>query len=183
MIFLILGPSHSGKTLLAHKLMCNAHVTYLSLDLLKMGLIRSSGADVSVLDDTKIGELLWPVAVEIIKTAVENRQDLIVEGVYIPYDFKQYFTPFEQEQIQECCLVMSKEYIISHAGDIRAHENAIEWRKVKGVNFNKLIVDNEEALKACRSLGLDYVVSHDGFALEDALMFLTACASGKLKSA
>lgn len=183
MIFLILGPSHAGKTLLAHKLMCNAHITYLSLDLVKMGLIRSSHTDVSVLDDKKIGELLWPIAKEIIKTAIENRQDLIVEGAYIPYNFKEDFTPFEQEQIQECCLVMSKEYIISHAQDIRSHENAIEWRKVKGVNFNELIVDNEEALKACRSLGLDYVVSHDSFALEDALMFLTACATGKLKSA
>lgn len=41
MIILITGASHTGKTLLAQKFLEKYHFPYLSLDLLKMGLIRS----------------------------------------------------------------------------------------------------------------------------------------------
>ena len=41
MIFLIAGASHTGKTLLAQKLLEKYKYPYLSLGLLKMGLIRS----------------------------------------------------------------------------------------------------------------------------------------------
>ena len=41
MIFLIAGASHTGKTILAQKLLEKYHYPYLSIDHLKMGLIRS----------------------------------------------------------------------------------------------------------------------------------------------
>ena len=41
MIILIGGASHTGKTLLAQRLMEQLHIPYLSIDHLKMGLIRS----------------------------------------------------------------------------------------------------------------------------------------------
>ena len=41
MIVLITGASHTGKTVLAQKLLERYHFPYLSIDHLKMGLIRS----------------------------------------------------------------------------------------------------------------------------------------------
>ena len=34
---------------------------------------------------------LWPIVREMIKTAIENNQNLIVEGCYIPLDWRQDF--------------------------------------------------------------------------------------------
>ena len=41
MVILIAGGSHTGKTLLAQRLLERYHYPYLSIDHLKMGLIRS----------------------------------------------------------------------------------------------------------------------------------------------
>ena len=41
MIILIAGASHTGKTVLAQKILEKYKITYLSIDHLKMGLIRS----------------------------------------------------------------------------------------------------------------------------------------------
>ena len=51
MIFLIAGASHTGKTLLAQKLLEKYKYPYLSLDLLKMGLIRSGNTALTPEDD------------------------------------------------------------------------------------------------------------------------------------
>ena len=91
MILLIGGASHSGKTNLAQKLMEKYKQPYFSIDLLKMGLIRSSQTNLTPYDDEKITEYIWPILKEIIKTAIENKQNLIVEGCYIPYDWKKSF--------------------------------------------------------------------------------------------
>lgn len=40
MIILIMGASHTGKTVLAQKILEKYNITYLSIDHLKMGLIR-----------------------------------------------------------------------------------------------------------------------------------------------
>lgn len=80
MIILIGGASHTGKTNLAQKLLEKYQFPYLSIDHLKMGLIRSGLINVSVDEDEKITAYLWPILKEIIKTAIENHQNLIVEG-------------------------------------------------------------------------------------------------------
>ena len=91
MIILIGGASHTGKTALAQKLLEKYKFTYLSIDHLKMGLIRSKYIDLTPEDDEKLKQYLWPVVREIIKTAAENKQNLIVEGIYIPFDWKNDF--------------------------------------------------------------------------------------------
>ena len=48
-----------------------------------MGLIRSGITDLTPEDDDELTDYLWPIVREIIKTAVENEQNLIVEGCYI----------------------------------------------------------------------------------------------------
>lgn len=87
MIVLITGASHTGKTVLAQKLLEKYKYPYLSIDHLKMGLIRSGYTKLTPQDDDKLTEYLWPMVREIIKTAIENKQNLIVEGCYIPFDW------------------------------------------------------------------------------------------------
>ena len=75
MIILIIGASHTGKTVLAQKLLEKYKYPYLSIDHLKMGLIRSGYTKLTPEDDDKLTEYLWPIVREIIKTAIENRLD------------------------------------------------------------------------------------------------------------
>ena len=119
MIILISGASHTGKTLLAQKLLEKYKYPYLSVDLLKMGLIRSENTSLTPEDDDKLENYLWPIIREMIKTAVENGQNLIVEGGYIPYDWKKDFSEEYLSNIHHFCLVMSANYIKSHFLDIK----------------------------------------------------------------
>ena len=91
MILLIAGATHTGKTFQAQKLLEKYKYPYLSLDHLKMGLIRSGYTSLTPEDDDKMTDYLWPVTREIIKTAAENRQNLIIEGGYIPFDWRNDF--------------------------------------------------------------------------------------------
>ena len=79
MIILISGASHTGKTLLAQKLLEKYKYPILSIDLLKMGLTRSNNTSLTPEDDEKLEEYLWPIIKEMIKTAIENKQKLIIE--------------------------------------------------------------------------------------------------------
>jgi adenylate kinase family enzyme len=80
MIILIAGASHTGKTLLAQRMLEKYKYPYLSIDHLKMGLIRSGNTVLTPEDDDALTDSLWPIVREIIKTAIENKQNLIVEG-------------------------------------------------------------------------------------------------------
>ena len=91
MICIITGASHTGKTVLAQKLLRKYRIPYLSIDLIKMGLIRSKYTTLTPLDDEALEAYLWPVVKEIIKTAIENGQDLIVEGCYMPLGLRKEF--------------------------------------------------------------------------------------------
>ena len=79
MIILITGASHTGKTILAQKMLEKYKYPYLSIDHLKMGLIRSGNTNLTPLDDEALTDYLWPIIREIMKTAIENRQNLIID--------------------------------------------------------------------------------------------------------
>ena len=79
MVILIAGSSHTGKTLLAQKLLEKYKYPYLSIDHLKMGLIRSENTQLTVEDDDKLTDYLWNIVKEIIKTNIENNQNIIIE--------------------------------------------------------------------------------------------------------
>ena len=64
MIILITGASHTGKTALAQKLLEKYKYPYLSIDHLKMGLIRSGNTKLTPKDDDKLTEYLWPIVRE-----------------------------------------------------------------------------------------------------------------------
>ena len=100
MIILITGASHTGKTLLAQRLLEKFKYPYLSIDHLKMGLIHSGNTGLTPEDDDELTEYLWPIVREIIKTAIENDQNLIIEGCYIPADWRQDFYENYLKQIK-----------------------------------------------------------------------------------
>lgn len=112
MIILITGASHTGKTALTQKLLEKYKYPYLSIDHLKMGLIRSGNTKLTPMSDDKdLTAYLWPIVREMIKTAIENKQNLVVEGCYIPFDWQKDFEREYLEVIKYYCLVMSENYI------------------------------------------------------------------------
>ena len=150
MIILIGGASHTGKTLLAQRLLERYHYPYLSIDHLKMGLIRSGQTALTPMDDDKLTDYLWPIVREMVKTAIENGQNLIVEGCYIPFDWAKDFEEDYRKEIRYVCLIMSRPYIETHFGDIKNHANAVESRlDDSGLSAEQLIADNEYHLAQC----------------------------------
>ena len=128
MIILITGATHTGKTLLAQKLLEKYRWPYLSMDHVKMGLIRSGKTALTPYDDAQMTDYLWPIIREIIKTAVENGQNLIVEGCYVPADWEQDFPEPYRGQIRFVCLIFTEAYIRSRYDTIMRNANAIENR-------------------------------------------------------
>ena len=128
MVILIAGASHTGKTVLAQRLLEKLHWPYLSVDHLKMGLIRSGQTALTPEDDEQLTDYLWPIVREMIKTAIENRQDLIVEGCYVPFGWRKDFDAEYLASIRFVCLAMTDAYIDAHSDAIHAHACDIESR-------------------------------------------------------
>lgn len=152
MILLITGASHTGKTALAQRLLEQYHYPYLSIDHLKMGLIRSKNTTLTLMsDDGELTRYLWPIVCEMIKTAIENQQNLSVEGCYIPFDWKRYFEKEYLEQIKYICLVMTEHYIWNHFDDIKKYANVIENRLDDGdCTMENVLRDNAFVMEQCR---------------------------------
>ena len=128
MVILITGASCTGKTLLAQRLLEKYKFPYLSIDHLKMGLIRSGNTHLTPEDDDALTDYLWPIVSEMIKTAIENRQHLIVEGCYVPVDWKRDFDEIYLPSIRFICLAMTDHYIEAHYNDIKKYVSTIESR-------------------------------------------------------
>ena len=164
MILLLSGASHSGKTLLAQKLMQQYGISHISIDHIKMGLIRSGQTQLTPMDDDKLTDYLWPILREMVKTAVENRQSFILEGCYIPFGWQADFAPQYLEHIRYCCLILSKNYIEQHSDAIRAYACAAEQRlDDSGLDLQQLIAENEQNLAACKAHGLPYILIEDEY--------------------
>lgn len=132
---------------------------YFSIDHLKMGLIRSGQTELSANDDSALVPYLWSIVKEMIKTAIENGQNLIIEGCYIPFDWQKDFEKSYLSKIKFYCLIMTAEYIEQNLSDIFKFENAIEKRfGADTVDKNELIIDNARNLRLCKKYGLSYVL-------------------------
>lgn len=147
MIILITGASHTGKTLLAQKLLEKYNYPYLSIDHLKMGMIRSGNTQLTpVSADTELTMFLWPIVREIIKTVIENRQNLIIEGCYIPFDWKKDFTDEYRKDIRGYCLAMSENYIRMHFDDIKQFANVVPFPVSWTVKMKKKQKETQDIL-------------------------------------
>ena len=167
MIILIAGASHTGKTLLAQRLLEKYHYPYLSIDHLKMGLIRSGQTDLTPMDDDLLTEYLWPIVREMIKTAIENGQDMIVEGCYIPFDWEQSFGPEYRSNIRARFIIMSEAYIEEHYEDIVRYRRVIEDRLPGDAPAkDELIRENAENLRQCEKYGCSYIFLKDRYHID-----------------
>ena len=164
MIILITGASHTGKTALAQKLLEQYKYPYLSVDHLKMGLIRSGNTELTPMDDNELTEYLWPIVREMIKTAIENMQNLIVEGCYIPFDWQKDFDSKYLENIKYYCLVMSDVYIRNHFADIKKYSNVIENRlDDEWCTMESVLADNAEVFALAQKHNVNYILIEDTY--------------------
>ena len=165
MIVLITGASHTGKTVLAQKLLEKYKYPYLSIDHLKMGLIRSGNTKFTPMSDDKdLTAYLWPIVCEMIKTAIENKQNLIVEGCYIPFEWQNDFDGKYLENIKYYCLVMSEKYIRKHFADIKAYANTIEKRlNDEWCTMESVLTENAEVLALAQRHNANYVLIDDQY--------------------
>ena len=168
MIILITGASHTGKTRLAQKLLEKYKYPYLSIDYLKMGLIRSGNTELTPLsDDADLTSYLWPIVREMIKTAIENKQNLIIEGCYIPSNWAKDFTAEYLKKIKYYCLIMSENYIKNHFDDIKKYANVIENR-LDDTDFTKesAINDNAQVLALAKKHNVNYIFIDDKYEID-----------------
>ena len=168
MIVLIMGASHVGKTALAQKLLEKYKYPYLSIDHLKMGLIRSGSTALTPMsDDKELTAYLWPIVLEMIKTAIENQQNLIVEGCYIPFDWQKDFEQQYREHIKYYCLIMSEEYIRNHFNDIKKFANIIEKRlDDEWCTMESVLADNASMLELALKYKANYILIEDKYIID-----------------
>ena len=168
MIILITGASHTGKTALAQKLLEKHKYPYLSIDHLKMGLIQSGNTSLTPMsDDSDLTAYLWPIVCEMIKTAIENNQNLIVEGCYIPFDYEKDFPDDYLGQIKYYCLVFSENYIRNHFENIKKYACIIENRLDDGYCTTESILnDNLHFLSQAKKYNVNYILIDEEYEVE-----------------
>lgn len=170
MILLISGASHTGKTALAQRLMEKYHMPYLSIDHLKMGLIRSGQTSLTPEDDGALTAYLWPIVREMIKTAIENKQHLIVEGCYVPFDWQKEFGKEYLQHVRAVWLVMTEKYILNHFDDIRTFASVIENRmEDDGCTIEQVLEDNQNVSEQCKKHGIQPVLIDEVYQVNVAL--------------
>lgn len=171
MVILIAGASHTGKTALAQKLLEKYQYPYLSIDHLKMGLIRSGNTSLSASSkDAELTEFLWPIVREMVKTVIENDQNLIVEGCYIPVDWENSFDKNYRRKIRCIRLVMTENFIRSHFSDIKEFANIIENRLDDSYcTMESVLADNAMQLELCRKHSAEYLLIDTDYNLSSVL--------------
>lgn len=166
MIWLICGATHTGKTVLAQRILEEKRAPYLSLDHLKMGLIRSGRAAVTPVSPWReITEAVWPVAREMVRTCLENGESLTVEGCYIPPDWEKDFSEAELKQMRCVCLALDEGYIRQNMAAVRAHACDVERRQDDDADMETLLRENRFFRENYENVFLirkDYAAEMDG---------------------
>lgn len=168
MIVLLTGASHTGKTVLAQRLLERYQYPYLSIDHLKMGLIRAGYTDLTPMsEEAELTAYLWPVVREMIKTAIENKQNLIVEGCYIPFDWAKDFTEEYRCEIRYYCLVMSEDYIRKNFANIRKYASIVEDRQEdEDCTMEWLLEENAKVMGMAQKHGVNTVLIDESYTID-----------------
>lgn len=184
MIILIAGDTHARKTILAQKLLEKYKYPYLSIDHLKMGVIRSGQCKLPAdSNDTELTNYLWPIVREMIKTCIENSQNMIIEGCYIPFGWEKDFTDEYVEQIKYVCLIFSQEYIKHSFQNILEYENVIEKRLSTDVTFEDVSKTNRYNLEQCISRKYNYILIDKNYQINiDDIIWIISSSSPFLKN-
>ena len=133
-----------------------------------MGLIRSGNTELTpTSDDSDLTAYLWPIVREMIKTAIENKQNLIVEGCYIPFDWAKDFEKEYLNSIKYYCLVMSEDYIRNHYADIKSYASIIESRlDDDDCTLESVIEDNRKVLELAIAHEVNYILIDDEYKID-----------------
>lgn len=167
MIILLTGAWHTGKTALAQKLLEKYKYPYLSIDHLKMGLIRSGNTNLTPMsNDAELTAYLWPIVREIIKTTIENKQNLIIEWCYIPFDYSKDFEKEYLGKIKCYCLIMSEGYIRDHFDDIKKYWSVIENRLDDDFTMEDILQDNAKNLELAEAYNVNYILIDDKYEID-----------------
>ena len=125
------------------------------------GLIRSGNTCLTPEDDDVLTDYLWPIVREMIKTAIENRQHLIIEGCYVSFDWRNDFDERYLRSIRFICLAMTDNYIETHFEEIKEHSFDIESRLYDDCTIDSLKEDNRKYVEGFWRAG-EKVVLIDG---------------------
>lgn len=132
-----------------------------------MGLIRSGYTNLTVEDDDELTVLMWPIVREMIKTAIENEQHMVIEGCYLPFDWRKDFDEEYLPHIRFVCLVMTEEYLRNHFSDLRHYASVVENREEEPVlDLTELIRDNADNLAKCREHGCEFILIDDKYEVD-----------------
>ena len=114
-------------------------------------------------------EYLWPIVREMIKTAIENKQNLIVEGCYVPFDWRKDFSEDYLSSIRFICLAMTDGYIDTHFEDIKKHGSDIEARLHEDCMPDGLKKDNRKIREGFREAGEEVFLINEEYDLRELL--------------
>lgn len=160
MVILLNGASCTGKTTIAQRLLERYSYTYYSLDHIKMGLYRglSDSKYNPTNDSVIITENLSPIIEGIIRTALENDQNLVIEGCYFePESITRIKTEYVEDIIL-LSLVMSEKYCKKNFnGIINDFRNVTEKRGYdEDRTLNQFIIENNEVLNFSKNNKFQY---------------------------
>ena len=177
MIYLLGGSSHVGKTYFAQKLMEKLRIPYVSIDHIKMGMIRSGLTNLTPEDDYEMRYWLWPFLSEMIKTAIENNQSMILEGCYFPHNWKDSFNDEYMKDIRNAFIVMSEKYIRNNFKNIVDYANVIEMRLCDEPDMERLIKCSQMFKEECTNNKSNYIEIDDVFDEKDIMSRLLKIAA------
>lgn len=171
MVILIGGVSCTGKTLMAQKLLEKYKIPYLSIDHIKMGIIRGSKyCDFSATDgDNELTYKLWPIVKGIIMTNIENRQNIIIEGCYLPPEHINDFDSNYLKHIIGLYIGFSKDYIEKYFySGIIEHRSEIEKKEYDDYYMNKdnFIKFHSQVKELCKKNNAKFFEINDDYAGE-----------------
>lgn len=170
MILLIHGPTHTGKTYVAQKVLESFKYPYLSIDHFKMGLIRSKHTHLTPSDSiSDLTHEIWPILKEIIKTAIENDQNLVIEGCYIPFDFAKDFEAEYLKHISYLCLLFHDSYIHKYYRDIIKYQSVVEKRISVDLTVENLIKENNYFSHQVNMHALNHFIIKDFYNVDEIL--------------
>ena len=102
--------------------------------------------------------------------AIENEQNLIVEGCYIPFDWEKDFEQAYLDNIKYYCLVMSEDYIRKHFTDIKKYANVIEARvDDSDCTLENVLKENKQILSLAQKHKVNYLLINDTYEIDIAL--------------
>lgn len=170
MVILIGGVSCTGKTVMAQKLLEKYKIPYLSIDHIKMGLIRGNKyCDFTATDsDDDLTFKLWPIVKGIIMTNIENKQNIIIEGCYLPPEHIRDFESGYQDQIIALYIGFSRNYLERHfTSGIIEHLSEIEQRDYNDyINQNNFIRMHTSLKERCMKYNAKFFEINDNYVQE-----------------